>query len=421
MGFADRYLNQQKGFIPVVTGLPSAQLSYVVVIPAYCEPGLTDALESLWNCQRPRGHAEVFIVINSPENAGEDVLLSNRQSLEKTSEWISLHNDPSFHFHILEKMSLPARDAGVGLARKIGMDEAIHRFNLIDKPDGFILSFDADSRCDDNYFTAIDEEIRNHPDIKGFTIYFEHPVQGNEFDERVYTAITDYELHLRYVNQFLRHAGFPYAHHTVGSCFGVRAESYAAQGGMNKRKGGEDFYFLHKIIPLGNFTDITATRVIPSPRVSNRVPFGTGPVIGRYLNTEEPGMTTYAPECFLALKGFFACIPQLFKADRKDLNVQVSRWPASVQAFLNENEVIESVMEISANCGSPGTFNKRFFRWFDAFRVVKYMNYASRNFYPQTEVRKAALHFLSVKGYAVKDKNFTSLELLQLFRKLERV
>ncbi len=420
MGFADRYLNKQKGFIPNISGLPSEQLKYVVVIPAYCEPDLTDALESLWNCSRPNGHVEVLVVINSPENAGEEVFQSNRLTLDKTSMWIAGHHDPSMQFHLLEKLSLPAREAGVGLARKIGMDEAVHRFNLINKSEGFILSFDADSRCDSNYFTSVDEEICKHPGIKGFTVYFEHPVQGSEFDDRVYAAITEYELHLRYVNRFLRFAGFPYAHHTVGSCFGVRAETYAAQGGMNKRQGGEDFYFLHKIIPLGNFTDITTTRVIPSPRISNRVPFGTGPVISRYLNSEDPGLKTYAPECFMALRNFFGSIPELFKASREDIAGQVNRLPESLQAFLLENQVVESVTEINANSSSPATFSRRFYRWFDAFRVVKYLNYASRNFYPQIAVGEAARLFLSTTGDENPAEKYSNLELLQVFRKMER-
>jgi hypothetical protein len=420
MGFADRYLNKQKGFVASVPGVPSGQLKYIVVLPAYCEPDLTDALESLWNCVRPDGHIEVLVVINSPENAGEEVLQSNRHTLEKASGWIACHHDPSMNFHMLEKSSLPASDAGVGLARKIGMDEAVHRFNSINRPDGYILSFDADSCCDGDYFTSIAEEICRHPDIKGFTVYFEHPVQGTEFDDRVYAAITEYELHLRYVNQFLRYAGFPYAHHTVGSCFGVRAETYTAQGGMNKRQGGEDFYFLHKIIPLGNFTDITTTRVIPSPRVSARVPFGTGPVIGRYLNSEEPGLKTYAPECFLALRELFRIVPELFKATRDDIGGRMKPLPESMKAFLMEHQVTESVMEISANCGSPDTFNKRFYRWFDAFRVIKYLNYASRNFYPQIAVGEAAKHFLSVTEQMVNTEKFTNLELLRVFRKMER-
>src|SRR5213594_3575687 len=94
-------------------------------------------------------------------------------------------------------------------------------------------------------------------------------------DPKVAEAIAAYELHLRYYVRALRYAGFPYAHHTIGSCMAVRADVYKKQGGMNKRQAGEDFYFLQKIIPLGHFTDLTETKVIPSSRPSDRVPFGT--------------------------------------------------------------------------------------------------------------------------------------------------
>jgi len=44
---------------------------------------------------------------------------------------------------------------------------------------------------------------------------------------QVYGAIAAYELHLRYYVQALRYAGFPHAHHTVGSCLAVRATRIA--------------------------------------------------------------------------------------------------------------------------------------------------------------------------------------------------
>ena len=131
-------------------------------------------------------------------------------------------------------------------------------------------------RCETNYFTAIESVLDTFPNTRGINIYFEHPVSGTEYPETVYRGIILYEMHLRYVNLMTRFTGFPHAYHTVGSCFGVRAESYAREGGMNRKKAGEDFYFLHKIIPLGEFREINSTCVIPSPRESDRVPFGTG-------------------------------------------------------------------------------------------------------------------------------------------------
>ena len=74
-------------------------------------------------------------------------------------------------------------------------------------------------------------------------------------------------------------AGLPYSYHTIGSAFAVTAKAYARQGGMNRRKAGEDFYFINKLIKGENFGEITNTTVFPSPRTSNRVPFGTGKAI----------------------------------------------------------------------------------------------------------------------------------------------
>ena len=43
---------------------------------------------------------------------------------------------------------------GVGLARKTGMDEAVRRFDIINNPEGVILSLDADCTVEHNYFVS---------------------------------------------------------------------------------------------------------------------------------------------------------------------------------------------------------------------------------------------------------------------------
>src|SRR5262249_26021974 len=160
----------------------------------------------------------------------------------------------------------------------IGMDEALRRFDAVERPGGVIVGFDADCRCERNYLTAIERHFERNSNSPGCSIYFEHPLNG-PLEPAIYEAIAEYELHLRYYVQALRFGGFPHAFHTIGSSMAVRAGVYRKQGGMNKRKAGEDFYFLHKIIPLGGFTNLVETRVIPSPRASDRVPFGTGKAV----------------------------------------------------------------------------------------------------------------------------------------------
>jgi hypothetical protein len=420
MGFADQYLSKQQGYNPYISNIPSEHLRFVVVIPAFCETGLTDSLESLWHCDRPAADAEIIIVVNSAENSNQQVLRENQSCIISTSQWISDHQDPSMRFYIMEKMAMPAGVAGVGLARKTGMDEAIYRFNLIGNSNGYILSFDADSQCDTNYFTAIEQEITTQQFPTGFTIYFEHPVSGIVFSEELYQGIIDYELHLRYVNQFLHFTGFPFASHTVGSCFGVRADIYSAQGGMNKRKAGEDFYFLHKIIPLGHFFNIKTTRVIPSPRESLRVPFGTGTAISRYLASEEKEMHTYSPDCFLSLFQFFQQTGKFFKIKPDEINTIINELPISLKNYLLDICAVKAITEINANCSTPDTFRNRFYRWFDAFRVIKYLNFASRDYYKQLPVSVAAKRLLSLVGYHDVSDKCGNLELLHVFRKIER-
>src|SRR5690606_5551781 len=132
----------------------------------------------------------------------------------------------------------------VGLARKIGMDEALRRLDRAGRLDGVIACFDADCTCDPNYLVEVERFFRENPKAPGCSIYFEHPLSGPA-EPGIYQAVARYELHLRYYIEALRHAGFPHAFHTIGSSMAARASAYLQQGGMNKRQAGEDFYFLH--------------------------------------------------------------------------------------------------------------------------------------------------------------------------------
>ncbi len=207
--------------------------------------------------------------------------------------------------HFILAGDLPERYAGPGLARKTGMDEAVRRFAAAGTPDGIILSFDADTLCDPDYFTAISDHFHRHPDDNGCSIYFEHPLSGSDFNSEVYRAVTYYELHMRYYLRGLRNAGHPNVYHTVGSAFAVTAEAYCRHGGMNRRKAGEDFYFLQKFFDAGRFSECNTTRVIPSPRPSGRVIFGTGAAVSEFLSSKAEPLT-YNPAAFDSIGTFLA-------------------------------------------------------------------------------------------------------------------
>ena len=121
---------------------------------------------------------------------------------------------------------------------------------------GIIASFDADTLCEANYLIEIENHFNKYPETNSCTVYFEHPTGGTEFSENIYHSIIQYELYLRYYKQALQHTTFPYVCHSVGSCMVFKASLYTKQGGMNRKQAGEDFYFMQKIVPLGNFYEI---------------------------------------------------------------------------------------------------------------------------------------------------------------------
>lgn len=395
---------------------PLPQLNLVVTIPCCNEPDLISSLEALHQCEIGQLHIEVIVVINEGINAAAAVSQQNTATFDEATRWAEKNSDHQRKFHIIYKNDLPPKHAGVGLARKIAMDEAVRRFDAIGKPEGVIVCFDADSSCDLNYLQVIHDFFLKHHKAPGCSIYFEHPL-GGDHESEVYEAIVDYELFLRYYVNALRFAKYPYAYETIGSSMAVRSAAYQKQGGMNRRKAGEDFYFLHRIIPLGNFGEINNTRVIPSPRRSDRVPFGTGKAVNDWLENKE--LLTYSPATFRDLKDFIDRVDKLYNIDPPGLEEFIKALPECVSAFLALNAFGQEVARINRHAASPETFIKQFYYWFDGFKVLKYVHYARDNFYPNMAVKDAAGELLRMVNRDSSDLD--SRGLLEVYRMGDRV
>ncbi len=379
------YLTERGLYPPLIDAKPSPLLGIVVVIPCHDEDFLLLSLMSLRKCYRPKCDVEVIVVVNESETDTEAIREKNRATAEQAQRWAQADNLGWLRFHILHLDPLPKKHAGVGLARKIGMDEACYRFAKVGNQEGVIACFDADSRCERNYLQAIHAHFTENPKAQACGIRFEHPLSGPDFPDEVYHAITLYELHLRYYVLAQRWAGVPHAWQTIGSSMAVRCDAYQQQGGMNRRQAGEDFYFLHKFIPLGGFGEITATKVIPSPRPSHRVPFGTGRAVGELLKNGGQYLT-YSPRSFEDLQVFL----REDLHELSDLVAFYARIPESIREFLRLNGFEKKLSEIQLNTSNAEAFQKRFWRWFDAFLVMKYMHFARENYYPDVEVTAAA-------------------------------
>ncbi len=417
MGFADLYFKRYQTEKRLILSSPSSNLEIVVIIPCFNEDNTIKTLESLYFCLPTKKDVEVIVLINFPEGQENKFENQHLQLFRIMQNWADSHSRERLKFFLLIK-KLPEKTAGVGHARKIVMDEALRRFNLINNPIGIIASFDADCICETNYLTVLETLFENYPKTKGCSIYFEHPVSGNEYSQSVYNAIIQYELYLRYYIEALRLINYPFAYHCVGSAFAVRADAYAMQGGMNKRKAGEEFYFLQKIIPLGNYRELNETKIIPSPRESNRVPFGTGKIITKILQSDDPAYLTYNPNAFKCLGNFFLDSANCFKQTSTKIKLLLESQNPALIEYLKKNDFIKKIDEINSNCSNILTFKKRFFTWFNGLMVLKFLNDSHRNSFNKIPVSEAAAIILKNQNDIIPNKD--SRYLLDKLRNIQR-
>ncbi|MCX6327653.1 MAG: glycosyltransferase family 2 protein [Bacteroidia bacterium] len=417
MGFASTYLEERALFPEIITEAPDKQTGIIVVVPAYNEPGINKLLDSLALCSEPECKIEVIVVVNAPEDADEECIENNKTTIKNIEIWKNENSNCFFRLFAFIAGQPSVNGWGVGLARKTGMDEAVRRFNKISNPGGIILNLDADCLVKQNYFVSVCNELMKKKDRAACSIYFEHPLSGIDFPGNIYKYITLYELHLRYYFQGLAFSGFPYVFHTVGSAIAVKALPYVKAGGMNRRQAGEDFYFIQKLVPAGGYFNLNSTTVYPSPRASNRVPFGTGASIGKFTEENRSTLLTFNMLAFKELRSFFGIAEDIYNCCPEELHECYKSFPPGLKSFVDEKEWTEKMVEIKNNTSGLPSFKKRFFGWFNMFRIVKYLNHVHIEFFEKKPVDISASELLENSGIIFKSKE--PVDLLLRYRSME--
>ncbi len=402
------YFQRHNDFIKRIDDTPHPNLGLTVVIPSYNEPNLLLSLNAIAACSKPKCAVEVIVVINYSQGADLNVIENAVESEIIVLKANELVNSQTFRFFPIMATNLVPKQAGVGLARKIGMDEAAFRFLQVENPNGIIACFDADSTCEPNYLVELEKLWQKNPCTSGCSINYEHPIAGNEFELAIYEGIAAYELHLRYYVEAGRFIGHPHSYATIGSSMACSAETYLKYGGMNRRKAGEDFYFLQKIIPNGNFADLNSTCIYPSPRPSLRVPFGTGRAMSKYLENPNVPISTYSIESWLVLKAFLDKVDQLHNSAIDPEQFLLTLHP-SLADFLRVNGLSEKLMEVRSNTSNARAFTKRFFLWFDAFSLLKYLNFAHEKYFERQPIGKEAKELCKIVGINSNGDSITDL------------
>jgi hypothetical protein len=406
------YLSKRAAETHLQTGeMPSGRFSGAVVIPSLAEAAnLPQTLESL--ASNPVELLERFlilVVVNQRADASSAETADNVATLTGLPQWKQRHglNNLFWVDAASAGNELPPKQ-GVGLARKIGLDLALRHLDYR-TGDPLLICLDADTLVQPDYLPAIAQHFAAST-AGGASIAYRHRPAADPAGQ---AAIDRYELFLRTYVLGLELAGSPYAFHTVGSAMACRASAYTASGGMNCRLAGEDFYFLQQVHKTSGVAPLTGTVVHPSPRSSQRVPFGTGRAVGDMLSDGEQRLLFYQPVVFSIVGEWLACVTENSGVDAADLLVRADGISPVLGDVMKQAGFRDAWANLKKHNRDGGKLATAFHCWFDAFRTMRLIHELSDRAYPRITPEEAVAPLLLRAGEASSKTVAKQLELLR--------
>ncbi len=394
--FIQKYLQKYAGPDRITELNINKNFSNIVVIPAICEyENIKTLLSSLVKLKPKYFSSTLFLfVVNNKEEISEEIKLDNKKTIALLKDIIHKKNKTNnalissvhksninlgFIDASTEGRELPDKKAGVGLARKIGMDNALKLFDYTNSSKNILICLDADCRVSENYLSEIVETF-NKEKINAAVIRYEHDIKKNNEETK---AIICYEIFLRYYHLGLLYAGSPYSVPTIGSAMACDAESYVHVEGMNKRKAAEDFYFLEKLAKSYKIRQINKAVVYPAGRKSWRVPFGTGQRVERFLSNKKDEYVLFNPLSFDILKNWLSLFLSSAEDDPLSILNETKKISDNLYNFLNEQNFLNIITEIRKNSKTSRQFYNQKVKWFDGFKTLKLIHYLRDNIYSE--------------------------------------
>jgi len=272
------------------------------------------------------------------------------------------------------KHPIPSKN-GVGQARKIAADVAVQLIHsgIVKQP--WIFSTDADVQLPENYFEVV--QAVNPTEVSAVCLPFEHKTDQQPWALQQHL----YDFKLYYYQAGIRFAGAAYDYIPLGSTLVVSALAYAQVRGFPMRNGAEDFYILNKLAKLGRIEQPQQPLIDIESRLSERVPFGTGPAVRTLLDASDALQYPlyYHPQCFYHLKQWYVFLQDYWQ-----------------QRQLPEDEVLMELIEFFnlqqvLNKTLPHIRTKKRWQqfvheWLDAFRLLKSVHFLCER-YPRINVQ----------------------------------
>ncbi|MDY6829932.1 MAG: hypothetical protein SV583_11220 [Pseudomonadota bacterium] len=384
---------EARGLLAAQSELPAAAYEQTLVLPAYRESA---ASLSQLRALLEQNSTLLVLVINQPEHE-PNPHPANRALLAAAGSmgpllWsrgrFALHQitDTPSAVLVVDRFCsepIPTRE-GVGLARKIGTDLSLACIHLGMVRSHWIHCTDADCALHQDHFAPSQAQ---GPAAAALVFPFEH-LCG---DDPVGRATRVWDLRLRHYVAGLRRAGSLYAFPTLGSALAVQAPAYAQVRGFPKRSGGEDFYLLNKLAKVAPVVDLAQSNVPGQPmvriraRLSDRVPFGTGPSVRALLDHPEPETVPVFehPQVFVELGMCLNALPRLEGVELGALGLGDSASRA-----LEHLGVGAAIQHARANSRGPVTFTRHLHNWFDALKTLRWLHLMREAGYPNQSLQQ---------------------------------
>ena len=338
-----------------------------IVIPSYSEfEFLPDTLESI-NQNKPEllNQTLVLVVVNNANNSPQSIKDNNQLTIQKINR-----NNYQFPHAVIDAASsgleLPLKHAGVGLARKIGMDLVLpHLLSF----KSLIFCTDADTKVSPDYLSKVTQYFDSH-NTSAAVIGFDH-LQSE--DSAINDAIGKYENFLKTTAEKMKNAGSPYGYVSMGSTIVCTAEAYCAVGGMPRKKATEDFYFLQELTKYCGVHNIPETLVFPSPRPISRVYLGTGYRMEQIQKGFDITNLYYSDDTYRYLSKWLQLGGHAWEKSLNDLLKDIKSIHPNLIGFL-KIEGIETIWsKIQNNAPSKSHFTEQFHRWFDGLKTIRFL------------------------------------------------
>lgn len=340
-----------------------------VAVPALAE---LKAMPRLIDCLRRQTFKAfaLYVCVNNPDHWWTDGNPHHKAMADENMaliEYLNTIND--IDITIIDKATpghgWTGKHHGVGWARKLLLDTIAEQRG----DDELIVSMDADTHFDCGYLPAAIEAMNNDVGLWAIAVPYYHPLDDIGSDDEC-RAILRYEIYMRYYMLQLMRIASPYAFTALGSAMVFSAGAYRRVGGITPLQGGEDFYLMQKLAKAGRISTCLRSCVYPSARASHRVPFGTGPAVGKTLDDQERSYPFYPSDIFDRVGQTFDSFPTLYHAD----------CPTPMTTFLQQQLRTTALWQpMRANYKRPELFVRACAQRVDGLRILQYL----RNEYAQ--------------------------------------